>query len=298
MKRIRSILLLVSCGLWLSVGLLAKTSFAQNNPIPEAGYKRIITLAPHVVEMLFSLGVGSRIVGTSEYSDFPKQALSITKVGNYAGLSIEHILTLEPDLVIAWKTGTPEGDLQRLKDLGIKVIYSHPQQLSDIAKELRMLGSLTNTQTKAEQLAGEFEQQLQELKHQYQGKNQIRVFYELWSKPVTTIAGHAWPQQHLNICAAENPFKAMANDYPQVNLEQVLLSNPQVIIVPTTKGTSHPERIDWSQYPELDASKHQQFITPDADILHRMSLRLLPELSTLCQALDNSRMYYQKQAKQ
>lgn len=261
---------------------------AQAKPI------KVIALAPHIVEMLFEIGAGDSIVGTSTYADYPEQAKAIPRVGNYAKLNIEKILAMQPDLVIAWKTGNPSDDLQRLKSLGIDVVYSHPVKLTDVSDELRYLGSLTGRSEQASKQAKAFEQQLQLIKQRFAHKAKVKVFYELWSKPITTVANQAWPQQQLEICGAQNPFSQLTMDYPQVNMEQIIIANPSLVIQPKTAGKANPDAIEWQTFKQINAAKHQQVITPNADILHRMSSRLVSELEHLCLSIDDSRQYYQR----
>ncbi|WNC70105.1 cobalamin-binding protein [Thalassotalea nanhaiensis] len=265
----------------------------QENAQQDFSQQKIIALAPHVVEVLFDIGVGSKIVATTEHSDFPQQANSIPRVGNYARLKIEKILAYQPDLIIAWRTGNPSDDLERLEQLGLKVVYSDPVNLTDVAKELRLFGKLTGSSVLAEQKAQDFERKLAALHQQYQHKQPISVFYELWSKPLTTVAQNAWPQQHLEICGASNPFKPLINDYPQINIEQIIVANPQLIIQPMSAGEPNPDAIDWQNFKQVTAAKHKQLLTPNSDILHRMSYRLLSELEQLCLDIDASRHFYQ-----
>ncbi|WOH38051.1 cobalamin-binding protein [Thalassotalea fonticola] len=265
----------------------------QQDAVQDYSQQKIIALAPHVVEVLFDIGVGNRIVATTEHSDFPEQANSIPRVGNYARLKIEKILAYQPDLIIAWRTGNPSDDLERLEQLGLKVIYSDPINLSDVAKELRLFGKLTGSSERAEQKARDFEQKLLALKQQYHNKQPVSVFYELWSKPLTTVARNAWPQQHLEICGASNPFKQLINDYPQINIEQIIVANPELIIQPMSAGEPNPDAIDWQKFQQVTSAKYQQLLKPNSDILHRMSYRLLTELEQLCVDIDKSRHFYQ-----
>ena len=259
----------------------------------EYSNQKLIALAPHVVEMLFDIGVGHKIIGTTEHSDYPEQALKIPLIGNYTRLKIEDILALQPDLIIAWRTGNPSDDLQKLEQLGFNIVYSDPRNLSDISKELRLFGNLTGASDVANQKADLFDQQLDALKTKYQDKTKVSVFYELGSKPLTTIAQQAWPQKHLEVCSANNVFVDLVNDYPQINLEQIIIKDPQLIIQPTSNGEPNIDAIQWSKFPEVQAAKNQQLLAPNSDILHRMSFRLLGELEQLCIDIDKSRSFYQ-----
>jgi vitamin B12 transport system substrate-binding protein len=256
-------------------------------------YQRIIALAPHIVEMLFELGVGDKIIGTTAHSDYPAAANKIPRIGNYARLKIEDILASDPDLIIAWRTGNPSDDLARLEQLGLNVVYSDPQSLADVAKELRYFGQLTNVSGQAELQAKKYESNLLAIKNTYQNRAPISTFYELWSRPLTTVSQHDWPQQHLNVCGASNPFVNTKGTYPQIGLEQVVIAKPQLIIQPESAGEPNPDAVNWRQWQEVPAAKHNQFIQPNSDKLHRMTPRLLIELEQLCISIDKARLYYQ-----
>jgi vitamin B12 transport system substrate-binding protein len=256
-------------------------------------YQRIIALAPHIVEMLFELGVGDKIVGTTAHSDYPAAANKIPRIGNYARLKIEKILAFQPDLIIAWRTGNPSDDLARLEQLGLNVVYSDPQSLSDVARELRYFGQLANVPEQAELQAKKYENDLLTIKNTYQKRAPISAFYELWSRPLTTVSKNDWPQQHLNICGASNPFVDAKGTYPQIGLEQVVIAKPQLIIQPESAGEPNPDAVNWRQWQEIPATKHNQFIQPNSDKLHRMTPRLLIELEQLCIGIDKARLYYQ-----
>ncbi len=291
-------LLRIYCLLWLST--FSFTAFAEKiEPKTEQSFKaeiskaqRIIALAPHIVENLFAIGVGDKVVATTEHSDFPAQANDIPRIGNYARLKIEKILTFDPDLIIAWRTGNPSDDLARLKQLGLKIVYSDPIDLSDVAKELRFFGELTGSEKQAELKAQFFENKLLSIQDKYKNKKEISVFYELWSRPLTTIANNAWPQQILNACGATNPFINSKTDYPQINVEQVVLSKPQLIIQPQSVGEMNADAIDWQQWQEIPAASNKLLVEPNSDKLHRMSARLLNELEKLCMSIDTARAFY------
>lgn len=256
--------------------------------------QRIITLAPHIIEMLFNLGVGNKVIATTEHSDYPEAANHVPRIGNYARLKLEKILAYEPDLIIAWRTGNPIDDLERLEKLGLNVVYSDPRNLDDVAKELRLLGKLTGSQERAEILAKRYESDLEKLRTTFANKAPISVFYELWPNPLTTISKNAWPQQHLNVCGATNSFSNSIVDYPQIGLEQVVIARPELIIQPISKGEKTPDAVNWFKFNEIPASIHKQIIFPNSDKLHRMTSRLLEELEELCVRIDNSRQYYLK----
>lgn len=286
-KIIKSLIILVL----LSINI---TSFAETSAKQKPS---IIALSPHIVEMLYDIGAGEQIIGTTAFSDYPEQAKKIPVVGNYLRLQIEKIITLQPDFIIAWKSGNPSDDLARLKQLGFNIIYSQPNSFEDIAKEMREFGQLTGHADQAEQKVQELLRELALIKVQYQDKAPITVFYELWSRPLTTVAKGSWPQQFLNICQASNPFKEVAIPYPQVNIEKVLQTPIDLIIQPLSVNQSDREGFNWQDWPVIPAIKNKQIIQPDADAMHRMTMRSLKQLRILCADIDKAREFVKKQKK-
>lgn len=257
--------------------------------------QRIVALSPHLVEQLYSLGVGDRIVGTTDHADYPEAAKNIPRVGNYTQLQIEKILALKPDLVLAWTDGNPPADLTKLRQLGLTLVDSNPLQLTDIAKELRLLGQLTGAEAEAEQQAQLMEQGLEELEKNYAGKTKVTVFYELWQQPLSTVAQQAWPQQQLELCGAANPFANAIGDYPQVSLEHVIASQPQLIIQPVS--VNEPRALlDWSRWPAIPAVQYQQFSQPNSDLVHRTTSRMLQGVRQLCADIDKTRQFFAKKS--
>lgn len=257
---------------------------ADKAPAPE----RIISLAPHITELLYAIGAGGQLVGVSAYSDYPPEAADLPEVANYAGVNFEAVLTLKPDLVIAWKTGNVAADISRLQQFGIKVVFSDPLLISDIAAELRTLGRLTGHLQQAETVASAFEQKLAALKQAYKDKTRLPVFFSMGTEPLSSVANQAWPAQAIRLCAADNIIADSKGDYPQPGLEQVLQAQPKVIIQ-ATAGAKPADTRFWQAYPVIPAVALNQFITVDADLLYRTSPRTLQGIEQLCQGLDRFR---------
>lgn len=278
------------------VGFHASQSVAKNASNDSLQKQRIIALAPHIVESLYAIGAGQQIIGTTAYADYPKAAENILRVGNYARLQIEKIIQLKPDVIIAWKTGNPADDLARLEKYQLKVIYSHPQTLEDVAKELIMLGKVTGRETAANIIAAEYMKKLQKIKNTYANKSKVSVFYELWSRPLRTVANQAWPQQQIELCGASNPFAKAQDDYPSIGLEQVLVTLPQVVIQPGEHSADSPDGLNWPQWQHIPAVKNNFIFHPNADKAHRMTTRMLDEVLILCEQIDTARQFYQTQS--
>ena len=267
------------------ISLSVISSFARAT----ADKPTVIALSPHIVEMLYDIGAGEQIIGTTSFADYPEQAKSIPIIGSYLRLQIEKVITLQPDYIIAWKSGNPSDDLTRLKQLGFNIVYSQPNSFEDIAKEMREFGQLTGHEAQAETKAKKLLNDLEEITNQYHDKTPITVFYELWARPLTTVAKGSWPQQFLDICQAKNPFKQASAAYPQINIETVLLTPIQLIIQPLSINQTDKEAYDWQNWPIIPAVENKQIIQPNADAIHRMSMRSLKELTKLCADIDKTR---------
>lgn len=249
--------------------------------------KRIVALSPHAVEMLYAIGAGESIVATTDHADYPEAALKIPRIGGYHGIQIERVLELNPDLVVVWGGGNKAEDIQRIKELGFQVFDSTPKTLQAVADELEALGELTGNQAKAATAAQAYRQELARLQQVNLAKAEVKVFYQLWSTPLMTVAQGSWIQQIIAVCHGNNVFVDSANEYPQVSLETVLLKMPEVILQSQDEGNI--QGINWSQWPEIPAVKQQHIYQLNADLLHRASPRALLGVEALCEALDKAR---------
>ncbi len=253
---------------------------------------RLVVLAPHLVEQLYNIDAGKMIVGTVEHADYPAAASKIPRVGNYAGLQLERILALKPDLVLYWQSGSPAADISRLQSLGIRTEAFEAKTLDDIASDLLRLGELTGRQPLATLRAAEFRQRLAQLRQQYQQQSVVTVFYELWDEPLSTIGPDAWPMQALTLCGGKNIFADARSAYPQVSAEALLQRQPQLILQPAS-ATEARRLTDFPQrFASLRAVQLKQLAKPDADLLHRATLRTLDGVTELCQMLAKSRAFY------
>lgn len=252
--------------------------------------RRIISLAPHVTEMLYAVKAGQFIVGAVDYSDYPEAAKKIPRVGGYDRLDIERILTLKPDLVIAWQSGNPESTIKQLKQLGLTVFLSEPRELEDVAANLEKLGQLAGNETQAVAVATKYRQQLGSLRQQYSTRDRVTVFYQIWDQPLMTINGQQLISKVIDLCGGENVFAKLPTLVPQVSIEAVLLANPEAI-VSGGMAAQRPEWIaQWQRWPQLRAVQHGALISIPSDLIQRHSPRVLEGAQLLCTALDRVRL--------
>ncbi len=275
----------VGCALGAVLTVLAQLGWATS----ENGAQRVIALSPHAVELLFELGAGDRIIATTDYADYPEAAKSIPRVGGYHGIQIERVLSLQPDLVVAWEGGNPAGDLDRMEALGIPVYRGETAALADIAKELEQLGVLLGMAQQGRSAAQRFRNRWQAIKQQHAHKPPVRFFYQLWSDPLRAVAAGSWINEMLESCGGINIFDDPALEYPQVSTETVLLKAPQAIIVPSHHGRAIEIKAQWRNWPEIPAVANEHIFFINGDWLHRFSIRVIDGMGALCQAFDQVR---------
>jgi len=274
----------------LPIGLSFLTIlFSVNLQANEEPAKRIIALSPHAVEMLFAIGAGDKIVATLEYADYPEQALKIPRIGNYAGIQIERLLELKPDLVIGWKGGNKTSDLEKIKSLGIDVVYTQPQSIQDIISDLEKFGQLTEQQEQAQSVIDNMQKRYQLIRQTYQNKSPINVFYQLWHDPLQSVGADSWIESLIHDCGGSNIYRQASTPYPMVSMESVLVKNPQVIIIPHHSGSEVEKRIYWSKWPEISAVKAENIFTINGDLLHRFTPRSLDGLELMCEKINQGR---------
>ena len=260
--------------------------------------QRIVSLAPHITELLFAAGAGSQIVGTVNYSDYPPEAKNIPMVGGYNQVNFESILALNPDLIIAWKNGNSRETLDQLAALKIPIYMSDPKDLQSIARNIRQLGIVAATEDMANKKASEFENKLKMLKQANQNKPLITLFYQVWDDPLYTLAGAHFSKALYQICGGKNIFADINEPSPVVSVESIVARNPQVMIT----GGHHGKRSlanwqqRWATWVSIDAVKNQQMYLVNQDIYTRASPRVLDAAEHLCQMLDKARkVYYPEQ---
>jgi iron complex transport system substrate-binding protein len=250
--------------------------------------RRIVSLAPHLTELLFSLELGERLVGVVEYSDYPPQARELPRVGGYQAADLERIIALQPDLVVAWQTGNHPGQLARLKAMGIPVFINEPRVLDDIGLTLQRLGVLTGRQETAQRLVNEFTAGLERLRQSRQHARPVRVFYQIWDRPLMTINGQHLISDVIRLCGGSNVFADLPALAPVVGIEAVLAAAPEVIVIGGLDTLHQNWLADWRRWPGLPAVARNQLYTVNPDHLQRHSLRILQGAERLCEVLDRA----------
>jgi iron complex transport system substrate-binding protein len=251
--------------------------------------KRIVALAPHIVENLYSAGAGDKLVGVVSYSDFPDEAKNVPEVGTYNAFSLEQVLALNPDLVVMWGSGNGMQTLSTFEALGIPVYVSELRQLSDVPKSIRNLSQLAGTPAIGEAEASRIETELNALQRRYGEKRSLSVLYQIWNDPLQTVNGEHLISEIIALCGGHNVFGDASSLAPRVSIESVLLRDPDAIVA-SGMGEARPEWLDqWRAYPSLTAVADEALFFVNPDHLQRPSARIVLGARSLCQQLDQIR---------
>ena len=253
--------------------------------------KRVVSLAPHITELLFAAGAGHTVVGVSSWSDYPPEAKKLPVVAEGNRLDLERIIDLKPDLVIAWKSGSNTHQIKRLKSLGLTIFESEPRHFADIASSVERFAKLTGSGD-GTVAAKAFREQLEQLKHRYSGKKTLRIFYQIWPSPLMTLNDQHLVADIFTLCGATNIFGQLPSLSPSISTEAVVKANPDAIIIVDASSATLDR---WRSLRMLKATQKNNLFTVSGTLTNRAGPRIVEGAAQLCEHIDVARTYLQEQ---
>lgn len=287
MKRLLILLMLAMAG--HAYAAVTVTDDAGKTVTLNKPAQRIVSLAPHATELIFAAGGGELIVGTVGYSDYPAAALKIPRVGNHQQIDVERIIALKPDLLVVWLHGNSERQLEHVRKLGIPFYFSEPKKLFDIPSSVERLGVLMGTQREADKTAAIQRARLAQLEEKYRNRPTVRMFYQVWGKPIYTLNGGNIMSDVIRLCGGENVFAALPVSAPTVSAEAVLLENPEVMMTGDRQAEKSGGLEIWRPYKNLLAVRNDNLFSVDADLVNRAGPRLIDGAAMVCGKLEEAR---------
>jgi iron complex transport system substrate-binding protein len=251
--------------------------------------QRVIAMAPHVTELLFTAGAGDKIVGAVTYSDYPEAAKKIPRVGDNRLIDLERVAAMKPDLIVIWLHGGFERQIEALRKLGIPLYHSEPTKLEGIAENVERLGQLMGTESVANAAAADIRQQFASMAKQYSARPPVRLFYQVWDKPLYTLNGKSIVSDAIRLCGGVNIFADQKVTAPIISMEAVLQANPEAIF-----GTSEKDygSVDlWKPYGTLLAVKNENLFRLQGDLLNRAGPRMVVGTKALCEKIEEARQH-------
>ena len=288
LARQTSLLLCLTCASAFATPITLTDDEGHTLTLP-APARRIVSLAPHLTELLFAAGAGDHVVGAVAYSDYPDAARTLPRVGGYSAIDMEAVAALKPDLVIAWKSGNRDAHLERFAALGIPVFVNEPRSMDDVARSLEQIGTLAGTVGTANAAARSFRQRRDALAARYASRPPVRMFYQIWDQPLMTINGKHLISDAMRLCGGSNVFADLGQLAPRIGTEAVLAANPEVIVA-SGMGDSRPEWLDrWQKWPQLTAVARGNLFFIPPELMQRHTPRILDGAERLCGQLETAR---------
>lgn len=250
---------------------------------------RIVSLAPHLAELVNVAGAGDQLVGVSAFSNYPEAVTKLPLVGDAFMIDQERLALLEPDLLLAWESGTPAHTIDELRSRGYRVEVIPTRGLSDVGRALQRIGELTGHESEAAAAARRFAAELDALRAQHAADEPVSVFYQISVQPLYTVNATHYVSELIELCGGTNIFADLDELAPLVGEEAVLARNPEVLLAGSVEmdGTSFDV---WARWPGLAANELGNHFEIPADLLARATPRLLGAGAAICEALDAARV--------
>jgi len=251
--------------------------------------KRVVAFAPSITEIIFDLKQEKRLVGVTQFSDFPPKAQLLPKVGSYVHLDIERIVSLDPDLCIGIKDGNPRHVVYKLDRLGIPVYVVDPRDLNSVMNTVLEIGSLLNANKEAAEVAKNMHNRIENIKKIVRrAKTKPRVFFQIGISPIVSVGTNTFINELIALAGGIN-ITAGPNPYPRYSIEQVLNLKPDIIII--TSMARGSEKIfesvkkQWEKWPEIPACRNHKIFLVDSNLFDRPTPRLVQGLEILLKLL-------------
>lgn len=280
------LLVLWSAALGAQVSALDSDRRQVTLPAPA---QRIVSLAPHVTELLFAAGAGAKVIAVSEYSDYPPEAKGLPRVASSAAIDLERMLALRPDLAVVWRLEATAKSLERLETLGIPLFYSEPRRLAQIPEAIEALGTLAGTGLVARPAAAALRAEIGQLRARYAGRPAISVYYQIAERPLMTLNGEHLVSDAIALCGGRNVFADAPLIAPLIGVEAVLAADPEAIVTARVDPGDTAWQAAWLRFPGLRAVRDANLLTLRVDEMHRHGPRAVAGTARLCALLEEAR---------
>lgn len=271
-----------------SFPLTIKDDAGRDVTIPKPPQK-IVSLSSSNTEILFALGAEGRVVGVDQYSNYPAAAKSKPTVGGFSNPNLEKIVALEPDLILGtsihMKAAVPE-----LERRGLKTVVTDPRDIKGVLGSLRLLAQITGQQKEADAIASGMQARIDSVQAAVKGATPVRVFYEI-SPQLHTAGPGSFVNDVLQMAGGANIAANAGKEWPQLNQESLLLSDPEVILIADQPADVTPEivaaRPGWGQ---LSAVKNKRIVVVNDELTSRPGPRVVDGIELVARALHPDRV--------
>ena len=250
---------------------------------------RVIAMAPHATELVYAAGGAERIVAAVDYSDYPEAAKRLPRVGSNRQIDMERVAALKPDLIVIWMHGSSERQIEQIRAMGIPMYHSEPKKLVEIPDSLVRIGKLMGTEKGADAAATDLRSQLAALAARYAGRPPVRMFYQVWDKPLHTLNGGHIVSDAVRLCGGENIYAGMKVTAPVVSFESVLGEDPEAIVSTGERSKEDGGVAVWRPFTSMTAVRRDNLFRLDGNLLNRAGPRMIAGTAALCEKLELAR---------
>ena len=251
---------------------------------------RIVSLVASNTELLYALGVGDRVVGVDDFSDFPPEVAGLPRVGRDLDIDVERVAALEPDLVLA-SLSVPgmERNVDRLAARGLPYVVVRSRGLVGVLDDAVKIAEIVGAAAEGKQLAAELAERVRRVERRTRGAaRRPSVYWEWWPRPYITAGGPSWMTDLCRLAGGENAFADLAGESATVTTEQVRERAPEVVVTCWCGAKKLPdlrlvtERPGWETLPAVRASRVHAVLEP---LYGRPGPRLVDGLEELAELL-------------
>lgn len=269
------VIVLLLCALGSARGLAAQP----------ASPPRVVTLAPHLAELVCAVGACASLVGVSAYTDYPPRAAATPRIGDAFAANAEAILALHPTRVLYWEGGTPAATEERLRRLHLPLHGIAVTDLEGVGAALEQVGALLDRAEQGRSAASAYEKKLAALRARYAGLRRLRAFYFIETDPPLSISRRSPIHSALDVCGADNVFADLPAIAAPVNLETVIAADPQIAVYSNRESAADVARL-WRRLRGLQLTQPGRQVRVDATLLTRPGPRMLDGIAQLCAGVD------------
>lgn len=262
---------------WLAILLLSVCGVAG-----AAG--RVVSLAPSLSEIVVELGAADLLVGVLDAGERPAEMQNLPSVGRYGQLDIERLLSLKPDLLLLWPGSVSPAQRDQLQRLHIPTYVAEPHDLEQLTAQIEAIAAQLGRPERGVALAGDLRQQVAALRQRYRRDEPLRVFYQVWDRPLYTVGGGQIISDALQVCGARNVFADLKLPAPQVSVEAVLQRNPEVIV-----ASERAQLEAWKAWPSVAAVAQGRLRAVPDKGLERPSGQMVEAVARLCRVIAPER---------
>jgi iron complex transport system substrate-binding protein len=247
---------------------------------------RIISLVPSATEILFTIGAQARLVGRTDFCDYPAEARRKPSVGGMLAPSLEGIVALKPDLVVATPAGNRHETFDQLGMLNIPVFLVNPVTVSDVLDVISRLGRLTERAEAADRTVAAMRERIEAVTARVSGRVRPRVLYVLWPDPLIVPGRGALVSELIALAGGDSVTADGGQGYPRYSMEAALARDPEVIVLASHGSERSPlVRSKWERLGQVPAIAAGRLYSMDGNLMHRYGPRMVDGLERLARLI-------------